>query len=86
MCYDHIVSSFGPKRISELLKRAPSDANTMKKLAELTGVSIETLKQMQRGDYEPTLHMAWKLAAALQVPLENLFADGTKTTVEKGPC
>jgi DNA-binding XRE family transcriptional regulator len=82
MCYDHRVSSFGPKRISELLKRAPSDANTKKKLAKLTGVAIENIEQMESGNYEPTVHIACKLAAAFQVPLENLFVDNTKTTVE----
>ncbi|HEV7302453.1 MAG TPA: helix-turn-helix transcriptional regulator [Tepidisphaeraceae bacterium] len=82
MTYDHITSSFGPKRISELLKRAPSDANTPEKLAELTGVPVDTITLMEKGDYEPTVHVACKLAAAFQVPLENLFVDDddTKTT------
>lgn len=84
MTYDHRASTFGPTRIAELLRRAPDDANTPEKLAKVTGFSMETIDRLSKDEYEPSLHVAYKLAAALQIPLENLFEDNTNTTVEKG--
>ena len=82
MIYDHIVSHFHSNRISELLEQAPRDANSREKLAELVGVSMKTIKKMEEGRYEPTLNMAYKLAAAFQVPLENLFTDKPEITTD----
>ena len=80
MLYDHIVSRFPSKRILQLFKRAPADANSPEKLAKLTGISLDNIKLLQEGKMEPTLHMAYKLAAAFQIPLESLYADDQKVT------
>lgn len=87
MCYDHIVSSFSASRVQELFKKAPTDVNTPEKMAKVTGIPIKVIEEMQKGDYEPTLHVAYKLAAAFDVPLDKLFADdNTTTSTGKGNC
>lgn len=75
MLYDHIASVFKPGRLQQLLKRAPGDANSREKLARLVGCSQETLDAIAKGSYEPPLQLAYKLSAALKVPLEYLLSD-----------
>lgn len=75
MLYDHIASVFKPGRLQSLLKRAPGDANSRDKLATLVGCSKETLDAIEKGKYEPPLQLAYKLSAALKVPLEYLLSD-----------
>lgn len=82
MCYDHITSVFSGTRLQELLRRAPDDANNREDLARLVGVSQETLRAIERGNYEPPLQLAYKLAAAFKVPLEHLLSDANATN----PC
>lgn len=78
MLYDHVANSFRPERFAQLMKQAPSDATSRADLAQLLGVSHETIDEIASGQYEPTLHMAYKLAAAFEVPIEMLFADETQ--------
>lgn len=75
MIYDHLCDIFYSARLSELLANGPPDCTTREELADLLGVSQETINEMENGDYNPTLHMAYKLAAAFEIPLENLLAD-----------
>lgn len=75
MLYDHIISKFPANRVSELLNRAPMDANDPTKLSLLTGISVTDIALMDSGELEPTLNMAYKLAAAFRIPIENMFAD-----------
>jgi len=82
MTYDHIVSNLQAKRISQLFERAPKDANDPKKLSELTGISLEDIKLMDEGKLDPTLNMAYKLASAFSIPLENLYSDDQKITTQ----
>lgn len=84
MLYDHIASVLPSQRISELIRRAPTDANSPEKLAALTGISLDAIKQMEEGKLEPTLNMAYKLSAAFQIPLENLFSDDQKVSLKAG--
>lgn len=75
MLYNHIEAGFKPGRLQELLKRAPRDANTREELAKLVGCSKATLDAIEKGGYEPPLQLAFKLSAALKVPLEYLMSD-----------
>ena len=84
MTYDHIASALTKNRISQLIKRAPADANSPEKLAKLTGISLDVINQMDAGKLEPTLNMAYKLAAAFGIPVENVFADVQKATLKRG--
>jgi len=85
MLYDHIASVLPANRISELIKRAPLDASSHEKLAALTGISADAIRQMEAGKLEPTLNMAYKLAAAFHIPLANLFADDQKVSLSCAP-
>lgn len=72
MCYDHVTSQLTKSRVGELLKR---NNMTEEELVKLTNASPEMLKAIQDGRYDPPLSIAYKLAAALNVPIEQLFDD-----------
>lgn len=72
MTYDHIQSSISKSRLAELLER---NDMTHDDLAKFLGSSARTLQAIEKGDYDPPLSFAYKLAAALQVPVEQLFSD-----------
>ena len=42
-------------------------------LAERTGVSRQTIISIERGRYNPSLELAWKLSKTLGVTIEELF-------------
>jgi putative transcriptional regulator len=42
-------------------------------LAASTGVSRQTIISIERGRYNPSLELAWKLARTLGVTIEELF-------------
>ena len=44
-------------------------------LADLVGVNYQTIGFIERGDYSPSLELAFKIAAALGVPLATVFSD-----------
>lgn len=45
-------------------------------LAEATGVNAQTIGFIERGDYYPSLELAFKLATYFELPLEAVFSDG----------
>lgn len=45
-----------------------------KELADIVGVNPQTIGYLERGDYNPSLELAMKLAANFAVPVEALFA------------
>ena len=72
MTYNHIASHMSRSRLVELLERKRM---TRDELAELLGASSKTLEAIEHGNYDPPLSFAYKLAAALEVPVERLFSD-----------
>lgn len=42
-------------------------------LGHLCGVSRQTISQIERGDYSPSVTLALKLAKVLQVTVEDIF-------------
>ena len=46
---------------------------TQQALAELLGVSRQTINSIERGRFEPSLSLALKAARLLQLPVEKLF-------------
>ena len=42
-------------------------------MGELVGVSRQTISQIERGDYSPTVTLALKIAKVFDVPVENIF-------------
>lgn len=45
------------------------------KLADLVDVNYQTIGFIERGDYTPSLELAFKLAAAFEVKLTDVFSD-----------
>jgi putative transcriptional regulator len=78
--YDHVSSILTKARIKELLKR---NNMTREDLAKLTGATPKTLDAIESGKYDPPLSIAYKLAAALNVPVEDLYADRPERKVSK---
>jgi putative transcriptional regulator len=42
-------------------------------MGELVGVSRQTISQIERGDYSPSVSLALKVAKVFNVPVENIF-------------
>ena len=60
-------------------------------LAEMVGVHYQTIGYLERGEYNPSLELALKIARALRTPLEQIVwladepeAQGTKTGSDEG--
>jgi len=45
-----------------------------KELADLVGVHYQTIGYLERGEYSPSLVLALRIAAALAVPVDAVFA------------
>lgn len=53
---------------------------TQGELADLVGVRRETIGNLEKGRYNPSLVLAWRIAAVFQVTIEEIF------TVEREDC
>ncbi|WP_096274588.1 helix-turn-helix transcriptional regulator [Paucisalibacillus globulus] len=42
-------------------------------LAKLVGVRRETIGHLERGNYNPSLKLAWDIAKIFHVPIEEIF-------------
>lgn len=42
-------------------------------LADAVGVRRETIGNLERGKYNPSLHLAWNISKVLSAPLDVLF-------------
>lgn len=57
-------------RIKEF--RAKHNMN-QESLAKLVGVRRETIGHLERGNYNPSLKLAWDIAKVFNVPIEEIF-------------
>lgn len=57
---------------------------TQQKLAELVGVSRQTIIQLERNRYNPSLLLAHDIAAVFGVPIEQVFTFKTKKDQQDG--
>ena len=57
-------------RIKEYLARHNM---TQGELADLVGVRRETIGNLEKGRYNPSLVLAWRIAAVFQVTIEEIF-------------
>jgi putative transcriptional regulator len=53
--------------------RRAIDGLTQEGLAERVGVTRQTIISIERGNYDPSVGLALRLARALGVPVEDLF-------------
>ena len=47
--------------------------NTQEELAEVLGVSRQTVIAIERGNYSPSVHLALKIAQHFKLPVEKVF-------------
>ena len=53
--------------------RFNSDEMTQQQLADLVGITRQTIVALEKGNYSPSLELAFRIARAFEVPLEELF-------------
>lgn len=75
----------GKAVISNNIRRLRFFANemTQQELAEKTGVSRQTIVAIENGKYFPTLELAFRIAHAFQVPLDEVFTFQLATDPKK---
>lgn len=63
------------KRISNNIRRLRFDADemTQQMLANVVGVSRQTIVAIEKGKYSPSLEVAFKIAEYFDVPLDSVF-------------
>ena len=59
-----------PNRIAELRERA---GLSRVELAQQVGVNPQTIGYLERGDYNPSLALAFRLADVFELPIEQIF-------------
>jgi putative transcriptional regulator len=47
---------------------------TQEQLAEMVGVTRQTIIAMEKGKYSPSLELAFRIALAFEIPLEQVFS------------
>ena len=64
-----------PTRVTNQIRRLRFDAGemTQAELAERIGVTRQTIIAIEQGRYSPSLEMAFQIARAFAVPLEQVF-------------
>lgn len=55
------------------------DEMTQQQLAEKVGVTRQTIIAMEQGKYSPSLELAFRIARAFDVPLEEVFSYDLET-------
>ncbi len=66
-----------PKRIIQNnIRRLRFDADemTQQNLADRTGVTRQTIMAIEKGNYSPSLELAFKIALTFNKPLEEVFS------------
>ena len=60
--------------IQNRIKESRAQHNiTQGELADLVGVRRETIGNLEKGRYNPSLVLAWRIAAVFQVTIEEIF-------------
>jgi len=59
------------------------DEMTQQQLADKTGVTRQTIVALEKGNYSPSLELAFRIAIAFNLPLEEVFFYGETTNVKK---
>lgn len=53
--------------------RFNNDEMTQQQLADLVGITRQTIVALEKGNYSPSLELAFRIARAFEVPLEEIF-------------
>ncbi len=62
-----------PEIISNLKELRTQKGFTQEYLADILGVTRQTINAIEQGKYQPTLHLAWKCAQLFNVKIEDIF-------------
>jgi putative transcriptional regulator len=54
--------------------RFNADEMTQQQLADLAGVSRQTIVAIEKGNYSPSLELAFRLSYIFKTPLEDVFS------------
>jgi putative transcriptional regulator len=65
--------------------RFDHDEMTQQQLAEKTGVTRQTIAAIEKGNYSPTLELAFKIALVFGVPLDAVFSYDTTGDADASP-
>lgn len=60
--------------------RFDTDEMTQQELAEKVGVSRQTIVAIEKGNYSPSLELAFKLAIAFETNIEKVFSYSRENT------
>ena len=72
--YYTVRESWGWSMIQNRIKEYRARHNmTQGELADLVGVRRETIGNLEKGRYNPSLVLAWRIAAVFQVTIEEIF-------------
>jgi putative transcriptional regulator len=55
------------------------DEMTQQQLADKVGITRQTVVALERGNYSPSLELAFRIANAFSLPLEEVFFYGDNT-------
>ena len=71
----------GKRRINNNIRKLRFFHNemTQQELAEKVGVTRQTIIAMEQGKYSPSLELAFRIALAFGVPLEEVFSYDPET-------
>jgi putative transcriptional regulator len=59
--------------------RFNNDEMTQQQLADKVGVTRQTIVALEKGNYSPSLELAFRIAHAFDLPLEEVFFYGDNT-------
>ncbi|ULT54446.1 helix-turn-helix transcriptional regulator [Neobacillus drentensis] len=59
--------------------RFNQDEMTQQQLADKVGVTRQTIVALEKGNYSPSLELAFRIAHAFDLPLEQVFFYGENT-------
>jgi len=71
----------GKRRINNSIRKLRFFHNemTQQQLAEKVGVTRQTIIAMEQGKYSPSLELAFRIALAFNVPLDEVFSYDPET-------
>lgn len=59
------------------------DEMTQQQLADKAGVTRQTIVALEKGNYSPSLELAFRIALAFNLPLEEVFFYGDTTNLKE---
>lgn len=65
----------GKSNVGNLIRKFRFNTNemTQQQLADLVGITRQTIVALEKGNYSPSLELAFRIARAFEAPLEEIF-------------